>query len=64
MAAPATPGTADGAERLVIENAHIATVDAAGTEYAHGHLVVAGGRIEALGAGPAPEGLTGVTRRV
>lgn len=46
MAAPATPGTADGAERLVIENAYIATVDAAGTEYAHGHVVVAGGRIE------------------
>ncbi|WP_230535221.1 8-oxoguanine deaminase [Streptomyces sp. OUCMDZ-3434] len=64
MAAPATPGTADGAERLVIENAYIATVDAAGTEYAHGHVVVAGGRIESVGAGSAPEGLTGVARRV
>ena len=52
------------AERIVIENCSIATVDAAGTEYATGHVVVAGNRIESVGAGPAPEGLEGVVRRV
>ncbi|MEW2131211.1 8-oxoguanine deaminase [Streptomyces sp. NPDC005435] len=51
-------------ERIVIENCAIATVDADGTEYASGHLVLAGDRIESLGAGPAPEGLTDVTRRI
>ena len=38
----------------VIEKAAIATVDGAGTEHASGHLVVSGGRIAAVGAGPAP----------
>ncbi|MFD4727438.1 8-oxoguanine deaminase [Streptomyces seoulensis] len=52
------------AERIVIENCAIATVDADDTEYATGHLVLAGDRIESVGAGPAPEGLTGVTRRI
>ncbi|MGA5732394.1 8-oxoguanine deaminase [Streptomyces seoulensis] len=52
------------AERIVIENCAIATVDADDTEYASGHLVLAGDRIESVGAGPAPEGLTGVTRRI
>ncbi|NUU22249.1 MAG: 8-oxoguanine deaminase [Streptomycetaceae bacterium] len=50
--------------RIVIENAHIATVDAADTEHTSGHVVVAGNRIEAVGAGPAPTELTGVVRRV
>ncbi|WP_225845989.1 8-oxoguanine deaminase [Streptomyces sp. HPF1205] len=50
--------------RLVIENAAVATVDAAGTEHARGHVVVAGGLIESVGAGPAPAGLTGVARRI
>ncbi|MFE4590758.1 8-oxoguanine deaminase [Streptomyces laurentii] len=59
MAAPSAPP-----RRIVIENAAIATVDAAGTEYATGHLVVAGERIESLGAGPAPEGLADVDRRI
>ncbi|WP_307795427.1 8-oxoguanine deaminase [Actinacidiphila acididurans] len=49
---------------MVIENAAVATVDAAGTEYASGHVVVAGNLIEAVGPGPAPAGLTGVRRRV
>ncbi|MBO0827653.1 MAG: 8-oxoguanine deaminase [Streptosporangiales bacterium] len=40
--------------RLLIENAAIATVDAAGTEHASGHVVVTGDRITAVGAGPAP----------
>ncbi|HWM04819.1 MAG TPA: 8-oxoguanine deaminase [Actinophytocola sp.] len=49
--------------RIVIEGAAIATVDAAGTEYESGHVVVDGGRIEAVGAGPAPADDT-VDRRV
>ncbi|MFF7964944.1 8-oxoguanine deaminase [Streptomyces sp. NPDC007903] len=52
------------AERIVIENCAIATVDADDTEYATGHLVLADDRIESVGPGPAPEGLTGVTRRI
>ncbi|MEW2619327.1 8-oxoguanine deaminase [Streptomyces sp. NPDC048106] len=52
------------AQRIVIENCSIATVDADDTEYARGHLVLAGNRIEALGAGPAPEGLADVVRRI
>jgi cytosine/adenosine deaminase-related metal-dependent hydrolase len=39
---------------LVVEGCAIATVDAAGTEHADGHLVVEDGRIAAVGAGPAP----------
>jgi cytosine/adenosine deaminase-related metal-dependent hydrolase len=36
---------------LVIENAYVATVDAAGTEYVSGHVAVDGGRLTAVGAG-------------
>ncbi|WP_328535942.1 8-oxoguanine deaminase [Streptomyces sp. NBC_00344] len=50
--------------RTVIENAAIATVDAQDTEYASGHVVIAGNRIESVGAGRAPEGLSGVVRRI
>ncbi len=50
--------------RIVIENCAIATVDADDTEYASGHVVVAGNRIEAVGAGGAPENLENVVRRV
>jgi cytosine/adenosine deaminase-related metal-dependent hydrolase len=39
---------------LVVQNAAIATVDAAGTEYETGHVVVENGRITAAGPGPAP----------
>jgi cytosine/adenosine deaminase-related metal-dependent hydrolase len=39
---------------LVIEGCAIATVDPDGTEHADGHLVIEGGRIAAVGAGPAP----------
>jgi len=42
--------------RTVIQGAAVATVDARGTEYAEGHVVVDGGRITAVGAGPAPVG--------
>ena len=40
---------------LVIDGCAIATVDAAGTEHAGGHLVVEDGRLAAVGAGPAPD---------
>ncbi|WP_129843107.1 8-oxoguanine deaminase [Streptomyces sp. RFCAC02] len=50
--------------RTVIENCAVATVDAHDTEHATGHLVLSGGRIEAVGPGPAPAGLGGVTRRI
>jgi cytosine/adenosine deaminase-related metal-dependent hydrolase len=39
--------------RTVLQNAAIATVDAEGTEYRSGHVVVEEGRIVAVGAGPA-----------
>jgi cytosine/adenosine deaminase-related metal-dependent hydrolase len=39
---------------VVLEGCAIATVDAAGTEYADGHVVLDGDRITAVGAGPAP----------
>ncbi|MFI6208416.1 8-oxoguanine deaminase [Streptomyces sp. NPDC051041] len=52
------------AQRIVIENCAIATVDAHDTEYARGHVVLAGDRIESLGAGEAPEGLRDVVRRI
>ncbi|MER5882994.1 8-oxoguanine deaminase [Streptomyces sp. NPDC001941] len=51
-------------QRIVIENAAIATVDAQDTEYASGYLVIADNRIESLGAGRAPEGLENVVRRI
>ena len=40
--------------RTVIENAYVATVDAAGTEHDRGHVVVDGDTIVAVGSGPAP----------
>ncbi len=42
--------------RTVIEGCAIATVDAAGTEHADGHLVIEDDRIVAVGEGPGPEG--------
>ncbi|MEU5717964.1 8-oxoguanine deaminase [Streptomyces sp. NPDC020403] len=58
MAAPADR------QRIVIEGCAVATVDADDTEYACGHIVVAGNRIESVGAGRAPEGLENVVRRI
>ncbi|MCM2422331.1 MULTISPECIES: 8-oxoguanine deaminase [unclassified Streptomyces] len=52
------------APRIVIENCAIATVDANDTEYASGYVVIAGNRIESVGAGAAPQGLENVVRRV
>jgi len=43
--------------RTVIEGAAIATVDAAGTEYTDGYVMVNGGLIESVGAGSAPADL-------
>ena len=40
--------------RTVIESCAVATVDAAGTEHADGHVVVEDGVLVAVGAGPAP----------
>ena len=45
----------------VLDGAHVATVDAAGTEYRSGHVVLDGARIVAVGDGPAPA-LDGATR--
>jgi cytosine/adenosine deaminase-related metal-dependent hydrolase len=39
---------------IVIDGAYVATVDARGTEYPAGHVVIRGNRIVAVGAGPAP----------
>ncbi|MCX5209543.1 8-oxoguanine deaminase [Kitasatospora sp. NBC_00240] len=51
-------------QRIVIENVAVATVDANDTEYARGHVVVLGNRIESVGDGPAPQWLDNVVRRV
>src|SRR5690606_22333264 len=56
--------TMAAAPRTVIEHCAIATVDAEDTEYASGHLVLAGDRIASLGAGPAPADLQNVVRRI
>jgi cytosine/adenosine deaminase-related metal-dependent hydrolase len=50
--------------RTVIERCAIATMDAAGTEHADGHLVIDGDRIVAVGAGPAPDELTRDAERI
>jgi cytosine/adenosine deaminase-related metal-dependent hydrolase len=47
---------------IVIEGCALATVDAAGTQHAGGHLVVDGEWIVAVGAGPAPPAYQGATR--
>ena len=39
---------------VVIDGCALATVDAVGTEYPDGHVVIVDGRITAVGAGPAP----------
>src|SRR4051794_39595380 len=50
--------------RTVIQGGAIATMDAAGTEHADGHLVIADDRIVAVGAGPAPKVLTRDARHI
>ena len=54
---PAAPAPATDVPAWVIEGAAVATVDASGTEHPSGHVVVAGGRIAAVGPGPAPADL-------
>jgi cytosine/adenosine deaminase-related metal-dependent hydrolase len=54
---------------LVIENCAIATMDGrqhdnSGAEHRSGHIVVNGGRIAAVGEGPAPDGAADGARRV
>lgn len=44
-------------ERIVVEGCAVATMDAAGTEHADGHVVLEGSRIVAVGAGAAPDEL-------
>ncbi len=44
-------------ETTVLSGCAVVTVDAAGSEYPDGHLVLRGGRIDAVGPGPAPGGL-------
>ena len=48
------PGSPGNPEIIVIDGCAIATVDPVGREFASGHVVVAGGRISAIGSGPAP----------
>lgn len=43
------------ARAVVLEGCAVVTMDAAGSEWQHGHLVIEDGRISRLGAGPAPE---------
>jgi cytosine/adenosine deaminase-related metal-dependent hydrolase len=54
------PVTASGT--VAIEGCYVATVDAAGTEYASGHVVIEGGRIVAVGAGGVPQEFSGAAR--
>src|SRR3954451_8070919 len=49
-------GGEDGRMTLAIDGCAVATVDAAGTEYRDGHIVVEDDRIAAVGPGPAPAG--------
>jgi cytosine/adenosine deaminase-related metal-dependent hydrolase len=49
----------DSTPETVIEGCYIATCDADGTEHTSGHLVIAGGRIVAVGPGAAPPELRG-----
>lgn len=44
-------------KRTIIENAYLATIDAAATEHASGHLVIEGERILAVGPGKVPDHL-------
>jgi cytosine/adenosine deaminase-related metal-dependent hydrolase len=44
---------------LVLDGCAVATVDPQRTEHASGHVIIDGGRITAVAAGPAPGGLPG-----
>jgi cytosine/adenosine deaminase-related metal-dependent hydrolase len=47
---------------IAIEGCHVATCDAAGSEYPSGHVVIDGTRIVAVGAGPLPVAYSGAER--
>jgi cytosine/adenosine deaminase-related metal-dependent hydrolase len=51
-------------KRIVVEGAHVVTMDGARTEHTTGHVVVEGARITAVGAGPAPSVVLDGARRV
>jgi len=55
-------GSSTGSGTVVLEGAHVATVDAAGAEFAAGHVVVTGNRITAVGPGAAPATPAGARR--
>jgi cytosine/adenosine deaminase-related metal-dependent hydrolase len=44
---------------LALEGAHVVTMDGERAEHTSGHVVIENGRIAAVGAGPAPDGLGG-----
>jgi cytosine/adenosine deaminase-related metal-dependent hydrolase len=50
--------------RIVVDGAHVVTMDAARTEHTTGHVVVDGARVSAVGAGPAPPDVLDGARRV
>ena len=50
------------ADIIVLEGAHVVTVDGSGSEFAGGHVVVTGNRITAVGPGAAPTGFAGGRR--
>jgi cytosine/adenosine deaminase-related metal-dependent hydrolase len=54
---------AQARSKVVVEGAHIVTMDGARSEHSSGHVVVEGARVTAVGPGPAPaEALEGARR--
>ena len=49
---------------LVLQGAHVATVDGSANEYRSGHVVVTDGLITAVGDGPAPNDLQGTVQYI
>ena len=54
------PASIEDVKRTVIQSCHVATCDAADTEYQSGHVVIEGGRIASVGPGLAPAAAAGV----
>jgi cytosine/adenosine deaminase-related metal-dependent hydrolase len=52
------------ASKMVVEGAHVVTMDGARTEHTTGHVVVEGARVVAVGAGPAPADAIVGARRI
>ena len=61
---PPRPGPGRERRMIVLEGGHVATVDAAGTEYPSGHVVIDGNALVAVGPGPAPDELRDGAQRV